>query len=112
MKVRILLQDRLDERGLSQRKLHQRTGIRLQTINEYCRELTDRINIEHLALICTALNCCVSDILALYDEKAGAYIEFPMIDSDVDAFSVLQKIAFQIRPVLKEYTTDRVLIHK
>jgi hypothetical protein len=54
----------------------------------------------------------VSDILALYDEKAGAYIEFPMIDSDVDAFSVLQKIAFQIRPVLKEYTTDKVLVHK
>ena len=35
MKIRILLQDRLDERGLSQRKLHELTGIRLQTINEY-----------------------------------------------------------------------------
>lgn len=112
MKVRILLQDRLDERGLSQRKLHQLTKIRLETINEYCRELSDRINIEHLALICTALNCSVSDILALYDERTGEYIEFPTLDTNADALAVLQQIALQIRPLLKEQAHEKALAHQ
>lgn len=112
MKVRILLQDRLDEHGLSQRKLHELTGIRLQTINEYTRELSDRINIEHIAKICEALNCGVSDILVLIDEKTGEPVELPVLKSDVDALDTLQKIAFQIRPLLKERDSEKVLVHR
>ena len=112
MKIRILLADRLDERGLSQRKLHELTGIRLQTINEYTRELSDRINIEHIAKICEALDCGVSDILVLIDETTGEPVELPVLRSDVDALAALQTIAYQIRPLLKERARDKVLVHQ
>ncbi len=111
MKIRILLQDRLDERGLSQRKLHELTGIRLQTINEYTRELSERISIEHIAKICEALNCGVSDILVLMDD-AGEPIELPVLRSDVDALATLQTIAYQIRPLLRDREREKVLVHQ
>ena len=39
------------------------TGIRPNTINEMYHELTDRINIEHLDLICEALDCELDDLI-------------------------------------------------
>ena len=100
MYIRILLADRLDERGLSQRKLHELTGIRLQTINEYCRELADRINIEHIAKICTVLNCGISDILDLVDEH-GESVAFPQVRADADCRAILQSMADTLRPFIQ-----------
>ena len=61
--IRILLSIRLGERRLTQAKLAQITGIRPSTINEIYHELSDRINLEHLDLICEALDCDISDII-------------------------------------------------
>lgn len=61
--IRILLSVRLGERRMTQAKLAQITGIRPSTINEIYHELSDRINLDHLDLICEALDCDILDIL-------------------------------------------------
>ena len=69
--VRILLSRKLGELRWTQADLSRATGIRPNTINEYYHELVDRINLEHLDRICSALNCDISDILSRqppYDE--------------------------------------------
>lgn len=61
--IRILLSTRLGERRWSQADLARATGIRPSTINEYFHELSDRVNLEHLDLICEALDCELSDLI-------------------------------------------------
>lgn len=63
MAIRILLSTRLGELRWTQADLARKTGIRPTTINEMYHELIERINLEHLDLICEALDCEVSDIL-------------------------------------------------
>lgn len=67
--VRILLSVRLGERRLTQAKLAEITGIRPSTINEIYHELSDRINLEHLDLICEALDCDIEDIIVREQNK-------------------------------------------
>ena len=55
--VRILLAVRLAERKWTQADLARMTGIRPTTINEMYHELVERVNLEHLELICDALDC-------------------------------------------------------
>ena len=61
--IRILLSTRLGERRWSQADLARATGIRPSTINDYYHEIADRINLEHLDLICEALECSPSDLI-------------------------------------------------
>lgn len=61
--VRILLSAKLGELRWTQSDLAKATGIRPNTINEYYHELAERINLDHLDRICTALNCNIGDIL-------------------------------------------------
>lgn len=61
--IRILLSTRLGERRWTQADLARKTGIRPSTINDWYHELVERINLEHLDLICEALDCDISDIL-------------------------------------------------
>ena len=63
MAIKILLSQRLGERRWSQAELSRITGIRPTTIGDLYHELCDRVNLEHLDLICEALECDVSDIL-------------------------------------------------
>ncbi|MCL1866146.1 MAG: helix-turn-helix transcriptional regulator [Oscillospiraceae bacterium] len=67
--MRILLSARLGELRRTQSDLARKTGIRPTTINEMYHELCERVNLEHLALICEALDCDLSDILRL--ERRG-----------------------------------------
>lgn len=39
------------------------TGIRTSTINELYHEIAERVNLEHLDMICEALGCELSDLL-------------------------------------------------
>ena len=39
------------------------TGIRRNTINDLYHEMTDRVSLEQLDLICKALDCKISDLL-------------------------------------------------
>ncbi len=61
--IRILLSTRLGERRWTQADLARATGIRPSTINELYHELADRVNLEHLDLICAALDCDLSDLI-------------------------------------------------
>jgi putative transcriptional regulator len=63
MTIRILLSARLGERKLSQAELARMTQIRASTINDYYWELSERVNLHHLDLICEALGCDISDLL-------------------------------------------------
>ena len=61
--IRILLSTRLGERRWTQADLARATGIRPSTINDYYHELAERVNLEHLDLICEALGCELSDLI-------------------------------------------------
>lgn len=61
--IRILLSTRLGERRWTQADLARATGIRPSTINDLYHEMADRVNLEHLDLICEALDCDLSKII-------------------------------------------------
>ncbi|MBR1494903.1 MAG: helix-turn-helix transcriptional regulator [Acidaminococcaceae bacterium] len=61
--IRFLLSTRLGELRYTQADLAKKTNIRASTINDYYWELSDRINLKHLDLICEVLQCDISDLL-------------------------------------------------
>lgn len=61
--IRIRLSTKLGELRWTQADLARATGIRPSTINEYYHEIAERVNLEHLDLICEALNCELSEII-------------------------------------------------
>lgn len=61
--IRILLSTRLGERRWTQADLARATGIRPSTINELYHEIAERVSLEHLDLICEALDCELSDLI-------------------------------------------------
>ena len=72
--IRILLSARLGERRLNQAELARMTGIRPSTINDLYHELADRVSLDHLDLICEALNCDLSDIM-IREENAEVRVK-------------------------------------
>lgn len=79
--IRILLSTRLGERRWTQADLARKTGIRPSTINDLYHEIADRVNLEHLDLICEALDCDLSDIIIREPnpEKHTAYRSGPPV---------------------------------
>jgi len=65
MKIIIKLGELLEQRGISQHELSRRTGIRQPSINEMCRNQTQRIPLDNLAKICEILDCDIPDVLEL-----------------------------------------------
>jgi len=63
MAIQVLLSARLGEKRWTQADLARATGIRPSTIGELFNELADRVNLDHLDLICEALECDIGDIL-------------------------------------------------
>lgn len=61
--IRILLSTRLGERKMTQADLARATGIRPNTISELYHELVDRVNLEHLDMICDALHCNLDELI-------------------------------------------------
>lgn len=61
--IRILLSTKLGELRWTQADLSRATGIRPNTINELYHELVERVNLEHLDLICEALNCELDELI-------------------------------------------------
>lgn len=61
--IRILLSTKLGEARWTQADLARATGIRPNTINELYHELVDRVNLEHLDLICEALGCELDELI-------------------------------------------------
>lgn len=74
--IRILLSTLLGERRWTQVELARKTGIRPSTINDLYHEIADRVSLEHLDLICSALDCELSDIiLRIPGEESNPHIE-------------------------------------
>ena len=67
--IRILLSTRLGELRWTQAELARATGIRPNTINELYHELVDRVNLEHLDLICEALGCKLEELIVRVPDK-------------------------------------------
>lgn len=61
--IRILLSTRLGERKMTQADLARATGIRPNTISELYHELVDRVNLEHLDIICEVLHCNLDELI-------------------------------------------------
>lgn len=61
--IRILLSSRLGERKWTQADLARKTGIRPATISELYHEMVDRVNLDHLDLICEALDCSLDELI-------------------------------------------------
>ncbi|WP_262372529.1 helix-turn-helix domain-containing protein [Sutcliffiella horikoshii] len=59
----IKLDELLKEKGISQRELSRRTGIRQPTISEMCLNTSRSLPVENLNLICTELDCDLHEIL-------------------------------------------------
>lgn len=63
--IRIYLSRLLGERRWTQADLSRATGIRPSTISDMYHEMSERVCLEHLDLICEALDCDLTDLLAL-----------------------------------------------
>ena len=61
--IRILLSTKLGELRWTQADLARATGIRPNTVGELYHELVDRVNLEHLDLICEALDCQLDELI-------------------------------------------------
>ncbi len=61
--IKILLSRKLGELRWTRADLSRATGIRASTIDAYYHERTVHMNLEHLDLICEALNCDLDEIL-------------------------------------------------
>lgn len=61
--IKILLSKKLGEIRWTQKDLARATGIRANTIGEMYHELIERVNLEHLDLICEALDCSLDELI-------------------------------------------------
>lgn len=61
--IKILLSRKLGELRWTQADLARKTGIRPTTINDLYHEMAERVNLEHLDLICEALECDLDEII-------------------------------------------------
>lgn len=61
--IKILLSRKLGELRWTQAELARATGIRPTTINEMYHEISERVNLEHLDLICEALDCDLDELI-------------------------------------------------
>ena len=68
--IRILLSSRLGDRKWTQADLARKTGIRPTTINELYHEMVDRVNLDHLDLICEALDCSLDELIVRAPNKS------------------------------------------
>lgn len=64
-RIRNKLSRLLGELHLTQADLASMADIREGTLSEYVREINDRISLAHLARICEALECELTDVLEL-----------------------------------------------
>lgn len=59
---------------MTQADLARATGIRPNTINELYHELTERVNLEQLDLICEALDCELDELIVRVPNKEPAVV--------------------------------------
>ncbi|MGN1367512.1 MAG: helix-turn-helix domain-containing protein [Aristaeellaceae bacterium] len=67
--IKITLSRKLGELRMNQAELARMTNIRPTTISDLYNELAERVNLEHLDLICEALDCDISEIISRIPNK-------------------------------------------
>ena len=67
--IRIYLSRLLGERRMTQAELSRLTGIHPATINDLYHEFAERVKLEHLDLICEALDCELSELIQRVPDK-------------------------------------------
>ena len=67
--IRVLLSTKLGELRWTQADLARVTGIRPNTINDLYHEMTDRMSLEQLDLICEALDCKLDELIVRVPDK-------------------------------------------
>ena len=67
--IRIRLSTLLGERRWTQADLARRTGIRPNTINELYHDFADRVSLEQIDRICSALECDLTDLMVYTPNK-------------------------------------------
>ncbi len=67
--IRIILSRKLGELRINRKQLSEMTGIRENTLGRYYNEFATSINLEHLDLLCEALNCGLDEILLYKPNK-------------------------------------------
>ena len=70
--IRIMLSKLLGERKMPQADLARMTGIRPTTINDLYHEIAERVSLDHLDLICEALDCRLEDLIIRVPNKEPA----------------------------------------
>lgn len=63
MAIQIKLQELLNERSMTQRKLEELTGIKQPTINKMCQGTLLHFPLDSLDKICEVLECEINDVL-------------------------------------------------
>lgn len=66
-KIRIALDDKLNELGITRYKLSQDSHIKFQTIDDYYKNRVKRYDSDVLLRICQALDCDISEIIKLVE---------------------------------------------
>ncbi len=61
--IRIKLDERIKEAGISKNKLSHWAEMQRSQINHYCNNEITRLDIDVLARLCTALDCKIEDLL-------------------------------------------------
>ena len=67
--IRILLSTLLGARRWTQADLSRMTGIRPNTISDWYNEMTERISLDQLDLICEALECSPHELIVREPNK-------------------------------------------
>lgn len=67
--IKFKLNEKLNERGLSQRELSRITGIRQPSISAYCNDTYTMIPKEHINIFCNFFNCTVQDLLEFVSDN-------------------------------------------
>ncbi|KAF6620498.1 helix-turn-helix transcriptional regulator [Paenibacillus sp. CMAA1739] len=65
----ITLSHILDRKGISNRELARRTGIRPATINSLCNNTAKQLSFDNLATICEVLDIDLDEIILLHKEE-------------------------------------------
>lgn len=66
--IKFKLLDILNANNMTRYRLSKITGIRYDTICNYCNGKVTLLNTEYIKIFCSVLNCKISDIMA-YEEK-------------------------------------------
>lgn len=82
--IKILLSSRLGDLRLTQADLARMTGIRPNTINELYHDITERVSLEQLDLICEALDCELNDLIVRVPNKEPRIIHTRIGNSKSD----------------------------